>query len=131
MLGVAISLTTGGETGAPRKPIEFIIPVGPGGGADVMARFIAPLVSKHDLLPQPLVAINKSGGAGAEGSLYVKGKRGDPHVIIITLSNLFITPVATGSPFNWRELTPIARWRWTNSSCGSMPNPLTPQPQPT
>lgn len=94
---------------APQKPIELIIPAGTGGGADVMARFIAPLVSKYQLSPQPLVAINKAGGAGAEGFLYVKAKRGDPHVIVITLSNLFTTPLATGAPFSWRDLTPIAR----------------------
>jgi tripartite-type tricarboxylate transporter receptor subunit TctC len=74
-----------------------------------MARFIAPLVSKHGLSPQPFVAVNKAGGAGAEGFLYLKSKQGDPHVIIITLSNLFTTPLATGAPFNWKDLTPLAR----------------------
>jgi tripartite-type tricarboxylate transporter receptor subunit TctC len=93
----------------PQKPVEFIIPAGPGGGADVMARFIAPLIGKHNLSPQPFVAVNKSGGAGAEGFLYVKGKRGEPHVIIITLSNLFTTPLATGAPFHWQDFTPLAR----------------------
>jgi tripartite-type tricarboxylate transporter receptor subunit TctC len=93
----------------PQKPIELVIPAGPGGGADVMARFIAPLVSKYHLSPQPLVTVNKSGGAGAEGFLYVKGKKGDPHVIIITLSNLFTTPLATGAPFNWQDFTPLVR----------------------
>src|SRR5215475_13893575 len=78
----------------PQKPVELIIPAGPGGGADVMARFIAPLISKHNLSPQPFVAVNKAGGAGAEGFLYVKGKNADPHVIVITLSNLFTTPLA-------------------------------------
>jgi putative tricarboxylic transport membrane protein len=39
----------------------------------------------------------------------VKGKKGDAHVIIITLSNLFTTPLATGVPFNWKDLTPVAR----------------------
>jgi putative tricarboxylic transport membrane protein len=39
----------------------------------------------------------------------VKGKKGDAHTIIITLSNLFTTPLATGTPFNWRDYTPIAR----------------------
>ena len=53
--------------------------------------------------------MNKSGGAGAEGFLYVKGKQGDAHTIIITLSNLFTTPLHTGVPFNWKDLTPIAR----------------------
>jgi tripartite-type tricarboxylate transporter receptor subunit TctC len=93
----------------PQKPIEFIIPAGPGGGADVMARFIAPLISKYNLSPQPVVVVNKAGGAGAEGFLYLKGKRGDPHTVIITLSNLFTTPLATGAPFRWNDFTPIAR----------------------
>ncbi len=93
----------------PSKPVEFIIPAGTGGGADVMARLIAPLVEKHKLSPKPLVVINKPGGAGAEGFLYVKGKKGDAHTIIITLSNLFTTPLHTGVPFNWKDLTPLAR----------------------
>jgi putative tricarboxylic transport membrane protein len=53
--------------------------------------------------------VNKSGGAGAEGFLHVKGKKGDAHTIIITLSNLFTTPLHTGVPFSWRDLTPVAR----------------------
>jgi putative tricarboxylic transport membrane protein len=93
----------------PTKPIEFIIPAGAGGGADVMARFIAPIISKYNLSPKPVIVINKSGGAGAEGFLYVKGNAKDPHVIIITLDNLFTTPLATGVPFNWRDMTPVAR----------------------
>ena len=98
-----------GATWEPQKPIEFIIPAGPGGGADVMAHFIAPLVSKYNLAPQPLVVVNKSGGAGAEGFLYVKDKKGDPQVIIITLSNLFTTPLRTRAPFNWKDFTVLAR----------------------
>ena len=93
----------------PTKPVEFIIPAGTGGGADVMARLIAPLVEKHKLSPRPLIVINKPGGAGAEGFLYVKGKKGDAHTIIITLSNLFTTPLHTGVPFNWKDLSPLAR----------------------
>jgi putative tricarboxylic transport membrane protein len=109
MLVMFFSWLRSGLAWEPQKPVEFVIPAGPGGGADVMARFIAPLVSKYNLSSQPFVAVNKSGGAGAEGFLYVKGKQGDPHVIIITLSNLFTTPLATGAPFNWQDLTPLAR----------------------
>src|SRR5712691_2748287 len=93
----------------PTKPIEFVIPAGTGGGADQMARLIGGIAEKHKLSPRPLIAINKSGGAGAEGFLYVKEKKGDPYVIVITLSNLFTTPLHTGVPFNWRDLTPLAR----------------------
>jgi tripartite-type tricarboxylate transporter receptor subunit TctC len=92
----------------PTKPVEFVIPAGTGGGADQMARFIQGMVTKHNLMKQPMVVVNKSGGAGGEGFLYVKEHKGDPHKIIITLSNLFTTPLATGIPFNWKELTPVS-----------------------
>jgi tripartite-type tricarboxylate transporter receptor subunit TctC len=93
----------------PTKPIEFVIPAGTGGGADQMARLIAGIVEKHKLSPRPIIVVNKSGGAGAEGFLHVKGKKGDAHTMIITLSNLFTTPLHTGVPFNWKDLTPMAR----------------------
>lgn len=92
----------------PTKAVEFIVPAGTGGGADQMARFIQGVVVKNKLMDQPMVVINKSGGAGAEGFLDVKGDKGNPHKIIITLSNLFTTPLATGVPFNWKDLTPVA-----------------------
>ena len=91
----------------PTKPIEFIVPAGTGGGADQMARFIQGVVAKNNLSKQPIVVVNKSGGAGAEGFLAIKSANADPHKIVITLSNLFTTPLATGVPFNWRDLTPV------------------------
>jgi len=108
---VLIASAPGGVLAAwePTKPIEFVIPAGTGGGADQMARLIAGLAEKHKLSPRPVIVVNKSGGAGAEGFLHVKGKKGDAHTIIITLSNLFTTPLHTGVPFTWRDLTPIAR----------------------
>jgi putative tricarboxylic transport membrane protein len=92
----------------PTKPVEFIVPAGTGGGADQMARFLQGVVAKHNLMKQPLIVVNKAGGAGAEGFLEVKNAKNDPHKIIITLSNLFTTPLATGVPFNWKDLTPVS-----------------------
>ena len=92
----------------PTRPVQFIVPAGTGGGADQMARVIQGIVSKHELMRQPMVVVNKAGGAGAEGFLEAKGARGNPHMLVITLSNLFTTPLATGVPFNWQDLTPVA-----------------------
>jgi len=92
----------------PTKPVEFVVPAGTGGGADQMARFLQGVVAKHSLMKQPFVVVNKSGGAGAEGFLDVKNAKGDPHKVVITLSNLFTTPLATGVPFNWKDLTPVS-----------------------
>jgi putative tricarboxylic transport membrane protein len=92
----------------PTRPVEFIVPAGTGGGADQMARTIQGIVTKHNLMPSPMVVINKAGGAGGEGFLDVKNAKGNPHKIVITLSNLFTTPMATGIPFSWKDLTPVA-----------------------
>jgi tripartite-type tricarboxylate transporter receptor subunit TctC len=92
----------------PTKPVEFVVPAGTGGGADQMARFIQGVVIKHKLMSQPMIVVNKAGGAGAEGFLEIKGAKGDPHKIVITLSNLFTTPMATGVPFSWKDMTPVS-----------------------
>ena len=92
----------------PTKPVEFVVPAGTGGGADQMARLIQGIVIKHKLMKEPLIVVNKSGGAGAEGFLEIKGAKGDPHKLVVTLSNLFTTPLATGVPFNWRDMTPVS-----------------------
>jgi putative tricarboxylic transport membrane protein len=110
MSAVLFAATLAGPVAAwePTKSVEFIIPAGTGGGADQMARFTQGVVAKHNLMRQSVVPINKSGGAGAEGFLDVKASKGDAHKIVITLSNLFTTPLATGVPFNWKDLTPVA-----------------------
>ena len=92
----------------PTKPVELVVPAGAGGGADQMARFLQGVITKHNLMKQPLIVVNRSGGAGGEGFLDMKASQGNPHKIVITLSNLFTTPLATGIPFNWKDLTPVS-----------------------
>src|SRR5438552_5610429 len=105
----ALLLTTPAAAWEPTKPIEFVVPAGTGGGAEQMARVIHGIAEKHKVSARPIIVVNKSGGAGAEGFLHVKGKKGDAHTIIITLSNLFTPPLHTGVPFSWKDLTPVAR----------------------
>ncbi len=106
----------------PTKPVEFVIPAGTGGGADQMARLMQGIVVKHKLMKEPLIVVNKSGGAGAEGFLAIKEAKGDPYKIVITLSNLFTTPMATGVPFSWKDMTPVGMMAldqfvlWVNAS---------------
>jgi tripartite-type tricarboxylate transporter receptor subunit TctC len=112
-LAVAASLTAFAAPSAaqgwqPTRPVTVVIPAGTGGGADQMARFIQGMVTKHNLMSQPMVVVNKAGGAGLEGFLDMKATPNDPHKLVITLSNLFTTPLATKTPFNWKDLTPVA-----------------------
>ena len=110
-LAAAAAMTLAGPAMAawePSKPVEFVVPAGTGGGADQMARLIQGIIVKHKLMKESMIVVNKSGGAGAEGFLAIKEAKGDPHKVIITLSNLFTTPLATGVPFNWKDMTPVS-----------------------
>jgi putative tricarboxylic transport membrane protein len=107
-LAAAALWAAAAQAWVPTKTVEVIVPAGIGGGAGQMAQLIQGIVQKHNLMPTSMVVISKKGGSGAEGFLYVKNAKGDPHKLIITLSNLFTTPLATGSPFSWTDYTPIA-----------------------
>lgn len=117
----AVALPGSALAWEPTKTVEFVVPAGTGGGADQMARMLQGVIQKHGLMKQSLVVINKSGGAGAEGFLEMKSAK-DPHKIIITLSNLFTTPMATGVPFDWHDMQPVGMLAldqfvlWVNAS---------------
>ena len=76
----------------PRKPVEFIIMAGTGGGADQIARLLQGLIEKKNLSPRPFIPINKPGGSGGEALRYLKDKAGDNHVVMVTLNSFYTTP---------------------------------------
>ena len=84
------------------------MPAGTGGGADQMARIIQGIVTKHDLMKQPHGGDQQGGRRRRRRLPRREGAEGNPHKLVITLSNLFTTPLATGIPFNWKDMTPVA-----------------------
>ena len=56
----------------PRKPVEFIIMAGTGGGADQIARLLQGLIEQKGLSSRPFIPINKPGGSGAEALRYLQ-----------------------------------------------------------
>jgi len=94
----------------PKKPVEFVIMAGKGGGADRLARFIQGIIEKHSLSSKPFVPVNKGGGSGAEALRYLKDRAGDPHVIMATLNSYYTTPLRNpGLGVDIASFTPIAR----------------------
>ncbi len=94
----------------PKKPVEFVIMAGKGGGADRLARFIQGIIEKHKLSSKPFVPINKGGGSGAEALRYLKDNKGNPHVIMATLNSYYTTPLRQPRlGVNIEKFTPITR----------------------
>lgn len=94
----------------PTKPVEFVVHTGPGGGADVLARFIAAAMEKEKLLPVRMYVVNKTGGGGQTAMAYLAEKQGDAHTIAPFLSLFFTLPIMTAeAKVTMKDLTPVAR----------------------
>jgi len=91
----------------PTRPIEFTIPAGTGGGADQYARFLIGLNVKGKYIPQPIIPVNKDGGAGAVAMQSVLGQKGNGYQMMITLNAFITTPLFQSLPFNYKDFTPI------------------------
>ena len=68
ILMVALALAAGGAIAQsyPSKPIRFIVPWPPGGGADVLSRIVSPKLG--EALGQQVVIDNRGGAAGNIGA---------------------------------------------------------------
>ena len=92
----------------PSKPVEFVVTAGPGGGTDQFARVVQAIVTKYELLGQPVVVVNKGGGSGAEGFVYAKLSAGDPYKIVFATSNEWMLPMVAKLAFRYDDLKPVA-----------------------
>ncbi len=94
----------------PVKPVEFIVHTGPGGGADVLARFLAQLIEKENLAPVRFTVNNRDGGGGLRAMAYVAEKKGDAHTIAIFTGNWLTNPlIRAEAKFTLKDMTPVAR----------------------
>lgn len=126
LLGIlgATTLIVSGFSGVaqawePKKPIDFVIMAGAGGGADQIARFIQSVAEKNDMTPRPLIPNNKGGGSGAEALIALNGTNDPDHTILVTLNSFFTTPlrqeslgidISTFTPIAMMGVDPFVLW---------------------
>jgi putative tricarboxylic transport membrane protein len=92
----------------PTKPVEIVVPAGPGGAADQMVRALQGIITKHHLMKQPIVVLNMAGASGGEGLMDTKASKGNPHKLVMAFSAIYTVPASAKLPFNWRDLNPVA-----------------------
>ena len=105
----AVTLMLAGHAKAdwPNKAIEFVIPFGAGGGADIEGRLIAKAMSKE--LGQPVVPINKPGGGGAITYTYVKNSKPDGYTLAWNSTSILTTTNIGNVPFDYTAMDHIGQ----------------------
>ena len=72
----------------PERPINIVVPYGAGGGTDAFARAFA--AGAEDVLPVPVVIVNRPGSSGLIGAAEVMRARPDGETLMITSAGSFL-----------------------------------------
>jgi len=94
----------------PSRPVEIVVHNAPGGGSDLLARFISALVEKEKLLPVRTLVSNRPGGGSALAMAYMAEKRGAPHTLALFTTAWLLTPILSPEvTAGFYDMTPVAR----------------------
>lgn len=90
----------------PTKPIEFIVPWGPGGGADQLAR----LASKNaeGILKVSMPVINVAGATGATGMAKMLAAPADGYSMSVYIADTHAVLTTGKASWKMEDITPIA-----------------------
>ena len=94
----------------PNRPISMILPYAPGGPTDLSGRALAEAMEKH--LKQPVVVVNKPGGAGTIGGYAVVSAKPDGYTLLYSNQATSLPEVFSyfyDSPYTSKDLRPISR----------------------
>jgi tripartite-type tricarboxylate transporter receptor subunit TctC len=94
----------------PEKPVQLIVPYGAGGSTDLLARAMAQVSPKY--LPQPLVVVNKAGGAGAPGRVDVIKSKPDGYTLLFGYGSGedIVVPHQRQVPYDpFKDFEPVCR----------------------
>lgn len=89
----------------PAKPIELIVPWGPGGGADILGRLVAKWMEAD--LKATVPVINMPGATGAIGVNRMVQNGADAHSIAVMTGDTLALATAADSAFKFQDVVPL------------------------
>jgi tripartite-type tricarboxylate transporter receptor subunit TctC len=111
MIGIVISVIIGISDAVaasvyPTRPIDLVIPYGPGGGTDVTVKLYKDKVEK--LLGQPTVMMYKPGAGGVIAGIYVKESKPDGYTfMVISNPSLILSMLTRKADFTLDDFAPV------------------------
>ena len=106
-LALSLASVTSSALAFPDGPIEFVIPFGAGGGADIEGRLLATEMSK--VLGVPFVPVNKPGGGGAITYTYIMNAKPDGHTVAWNSTSILTTTNLGNTDFEYHAMDHIGR----------------------
>ena len=92
----------------PAKPVELMVHTSAGSGGDLVSRLVSEIVRREKILPQPLMVVNRVGGAGVTAFTFFKEKRGDPYHMLSVTGTLIAMAYRPDVNIGLENYTPLA-----------------------
>ncbi|CAG9185899.1 hypothetical protein LMG23994_05961 [Cupriavidus pinatubonensis] len=110
-LGLALTLAASAMTATagtwPEKPVKFVVPFGPGGANDLVARAVADAASKQ--LGQPIIVENKPGAGSVLGADYVAKSAPDGYTFLAPAGGVITNAMIKAHlPYKEQDLVPVS-----------------------
>jgi len=94
----------------PTRPVTIIVGFGAGGGSDLAARAIAPVL--QNLTGVPWVVQNMPGAGGAIAEAYVAEQPADGYTVLLFGAYALTNIIMGKNPHKLEEYIPICRFQW-------------------
>ncbi|HJM43531.1 MAG TPA: tripartite tricarboxylate transporter substrate binding protein [Nitrospinota bacterium] len=91
----------------PEKAVQFIIPFGAGGGADIEGRLLAKGMAK--VLGQPVIPVNKPGAGGSVTYTFVKNAKPDGYTVAWNSTSILTSTNIGNVNFTYNALDHVGR----------------------
>jgi tripartite-type tricarboxylate transporter receptor subunit TctC len=104
--GVALFGGHASAAGYPEHPINFIVPWGPGGGADILARTASKIMSEDLGVSAPV--INVPGATGMTGMTKLLTSPADGYSLAVLIGDTYALLAGPHPAFNPNEVIPLA-----------------------
>ncbi|HEU5016583.1 MAG TPA: tripartite tricarboxylate transporter substrate binding protein [Pseudolabrys sp.] len=104
--GAALSSVTANAAGYPERPIELIVPWGPGGGSDQFSRITAKLA--EPMLKASIPVINVPGGTGATGMAKLLAAPADGYSMADYIADSHALLAGKNPRWTMKDITPVA-----------------------
>jgi len=90
----------------PARPVELVVPWGPGGGADQLARLVGKMLESE--LGVGIPVVNVPGGTGATGMAKLLASPADGYSMAIYIADSHALLAGTGARWSMDDIVPVA-----------------------
>src|SRR5687768_16176183 len=92
----------------PERNVEIVVGTSPGGGQDKTARLVQRILTERRLADAPVSVVNKPGGGGNLGWIYLNQHPADGHFLEIGTTTLLTSHLLGRSTISYSDVTPVA-----------------------